>query len=167
VGKRGSEPWPRSTLCYDATFSIWSVRIASDPFDAMKARILLTGKNGQLGWELERMLDASSELKSLDRGDLDLREPASIRKAIRNFQPQIILNAAAYTAVDKAETEEALARAINAEAPPVMAEEAQKAGARGYGYFAEFMGHGRSSAFLQWSRIRSTFRQASPTDSWP
>jgi dTDP-4-dehydrorhamnose reductase len=98
-------------------------------FDVVKPRILLTGKNGQLGWELERMLGASSELKSLDRGDLDLREPASIRKVIRNFQPQIILNAAAYTAVDKAETEEALARAVNADAPAVMAEEAQKVGA--------------------------------------
>lgn len=116
--------------------------MASNLLDVLKPRILLIGKNGQLGWELERVLAASSELKSLDRGDLDLREPASIRRAIRAFQPQIILNAAAYTAVDKAETEEALATAVNAEAPAVMAEDAQRAGALLIHYSTDYVFNG-------------------------
>ena len=76
----------------------------------------------------QRLADAALVAKT--NGDLiDLTRPLEIRRAIRTFQPAFIVNAAAYTAVDKAESEESLARTINAEAPAVMAEEAKKIGA--------------------------------------
>jgi dTDP-4-dehydrorhamnose reductase len=95
----------------------------------MKPAILLIGSNGQVGRELKRMLPRVGEVTSLDRQRLDLTQPEEIRRAIRIFHPNFIVNAAAYTAVDKAESEEFLARAVNAEAPAVMAEEAKKIGA--------------------------------------
>ncbi|HKQ87248.1 MAG TPA: dTDP-4-dehydrorhamnose reductase [Candidatus Acidoferrales bacterium] len=95
----------------------------------MKPKILLTGRNGQVGHELEQLLPAIGETSAFDRQRLDLTNPAELRRVINEIRPQIIVNAAAYTAVDRAESEEALARAINAEAPAVMAEEAKKIGA--------------------------------------
>jgi dTDP-4-dehydrorhamnose reductase len=95
----------------------------------MKPEILLIGSNGQIGRELNGMLPQLGEVKSLDRQQLDLSKPEEIRRAIRAFRPSLIVNAAAYTAVDKAESEEALARAVNAEAPAVMAQEAKTIGA--------------------------------------
>lgn len=95
----------------------------------MKPAILLIGTNGQVGRELNRMLPRIGEVTPLDRQRLDLTQPEEIRRAIRALHPAFIVNAAAYTAVDKAESEEPLARAINAEAPAVMAEEAKKIGA--------------------------------------
>jgi len=105
----------------------------------MKPRILLTGKNGQLGREVERILAGRSELRALGRRELDLAKPDSIRREIRAFQPQIIINAGAYTAVDKAESEEPLARAINADAPAVMAEEAKRIGAALVHYSTDYV----------------------------
>ena len=95
----------------------------------MKPAILLIGTNGQVGRELNRMLPRVGDVTALDRQLLELTKPEEIRRAIRTYRPALIVNAAAYTAVDKAESEEALARAINAEAPAVMAEEAKKIGA--------------------------------------
>jgi dTDP-4-dehydrorhamnose reductase len=95
----------------------------------MKPAILLIGSNGQVGRELNRMLPRIGEVTPLARQQLDLTQPEEIRRAIRKFHPELIVNAAAYTAVDKAESEEPLARAINAEAPAVMAEEAKRLGA--------------------------------------
>jgi dTDP-4-dehydrorhamnose reductase len=95
----------------------------------MKPAILLIGTNGQVGRELNRMLPRLGEVTPLDRQRLDLTKPEEIRRAIRAFHPAFVVNAAAYTAVDKAESEEAVARAINAEAPAVIAEEAKKIGA--------------------------------------
>jgi dTDP-4-dehydrorhamnose reductase len=95
----------------------------------MKPTILLIGTNGQVGRELNSRLPRIAEVTPLDRQRLDLTQPEEIRRAIRALHPAFIVNAAAYTAVDKAESEEALARAINAEAPAVMAEEAKKIGA--------------------------------------
>jgi len=95
----------------------------------MKPAILLIGTNGQVGRELNFMLPRIGEVTALDRQRLDLTQPEEIRRAIRTFHPAFIVNAAAYTAVDKAESEESVARAINAEAPGVMAEEAKKIGA--------------------------------------
>jgi dTDP-4-dehydrorhamnose reductase len=108
----------------------------------MKPRILLTGKNGQLGREVETILAGRSELRALGRRELDLAKPDSIRREIRAFQPQIIINAGAYTAVDKAESEEPLARAINADAPAVMAEEAQTIGAALVHYSTDYVFNG-------------------------
>jgi dTDP-4-dehydrorhamnose reductase len=95
----------------------------------MKPRILLTGKTGQLGSELNRLLPKLGEVIAPDRTELDLREPEQIRQIVRSTNPQLVVNAAAYTAVDAAETDEANALAVNAKAPRVLAEEAKKIGA--------------------------------------
>jgi dTDP-4-dehydrorhamnose reductase len=95
----------------------------------MKPAILLIGSNGQVGRELSELLPRVGEVTALDRQGLDINQPGEIRRAIRACRPGWIVNAAAYTAVDKAESEESLARAINADAPSVMAEEAKKIGA--------------------------------------
>lgn len=92
----------------------------------MRPTILLTGKTGQLGSELNRLLSKLGEVIAPDRNELDLREPEQIREIIRNAKPQLIVNTAAYTAVDAAETDEANASAINAEAPRLLALEAKK-----------------------------------------
>jgi dTDP-4-dehydrorhamnose reductase len=95
----------------------------------MKPTILLTGKTGQLGSELNRLLPKLGEVIAPDRKDLDLREPEKIRQIMRDAKPQLIVNAAAYTAVDAAETDQANALAVNAEAPRLLALEAKKIGA--------------------------------------
>jgi dTDP-4-dehydrorhamnose reductase len=95
----------------------------------MKPVILLIGKTGQIGRELSRLLPCVGEVTSLDRQQLDLAKPEEIRRAIRTYRPTVIVNTAAYTAVDQAESEPELARMINAEAPAVMTEEAKQIGA--------------------------------------
>jgi len=92
-------------------------------------RILITGKNGQLGWELRRTFESLGEVTVLDRGGMDLARPDSIRAVIRDVKPNLIVNAAAYTAVDKAESEPELAMAVNGVAPGILAEEAKNLGA--------------------------------------
>lgn len=94
----------------------------------MTPRILLIGKNGQVGSELIRFF-SPSQLTPLGRHELDLTRPTDIRHTIEEVRPSVIINAAAYTAVDRAEEEEALARAINADAPGVIAAEAKRIGA--------------------------------------
>lgn len=89
-------------------------------------RVLLAGKNGQVGRELEKLLAGMGELTALDRQDLDLSNIDSIRGKIRQLRPDVIVNAAAYTAVDKAESEPELAMAVNGVAPGIMAEEAMR-----------------------------------------
>src|ERR1700676_5342814 len=95
----------------------------------MKPAILLTGKTGQLGSELHRLLPRLGEVIALDRKELDLSEPEKIRQIMRNVKPQLVVNAAAYTAVDAAETDECNALSVNAEAPHLLALEAKKIGA--------------------------------------
>jgi dTDP-4-dehydrorhamnose reductase len=95
----------------------------------MTVRILLTGKHGQVGSELARLLAPAVELTALGRRELDLARPDDIRRAVAETRPDLIINAAAYTAVDQAEKEESLARAVNADAPGVIAEEGKKIGA--------------------------------------
>jgi dTDP-4-dehydrorhamnose reductase len=112
----------------------------------MKPAILLIGNNGQVGRELNRMLPPLGEVQSLGREQLDLSRPEAIRRAIRTFRPNLIVNAAAYTAVDKAETEQDLARAVNAEAPAVMAEEAKKIGAFLVHYSTDYVFDGTKSS---------------------
>jgi len=96
-------------------------------------KILLLGKNGQVGWELQRSLSVLGELVALDRHSAehcgDLAQPEGLRETVRTLRPHLIVNAAAHTAVDKAESEPALAHAINAHAPAVLAEEAARLGA--------------------------------------
>jgi len=91
-------------------------------------RILLTGANGQVGWELRKTLAPLGSITALGRAELDLLDEASIREAVRAAKPEAIVNAAAYTAVDKAESERDAAFAVNATAPGILAEEAKRAG---------------------------------------
>ena len=92
-------------------------------------KLLLLGKNGQVGWELQRALAPLGELIALDSQDADFAQPESLAATVRAVAPDIIVNAAAYTAVDKAESEPALAMAVNATAPAVLAREAAALGA--------------------------------------
>jgi dTDP-4-dehydrorhamnose reductase len=92
-------------------------------------KLLLTGHNGQVGFELRRALAVLGEVIAIDSEDCDLADEAAIRRVLRDLRPDVIVNPAAYTAVDKAESEQALARAINARAPGVLAEEAKTLGA--------------------------------------
>jgi dTDP-4-dehydrorhamnose reductase len=87
--------------------------------------ILLTGKNGQVGWELQRTLMPLGKVVALDADDLDLANPDAIRQTVKSIRPDIIVNPAAYTSVDKAESEPELAYAVNGIAPGILAEEAQ------------------------------------------
>jgi len=84
-------------------------------------RILLTGVNGQVGWELQRTLAPLGEVVAADRSRLDLSDTAGIRRSVAAIAPDLIVNPAAYTAVDKAESEPGLAHAINAAAPGELA----------------------------------------------
>jgi dTDP-4-dehydrorhamnose reductase len=92
-------------------------------------RILITGSAGQLGLELQRSFADYGQILAHDRDTVDLTVPADVRDLVRSTAPDIILNAAAYTAVDKAETDLDAARAANALAPRTLAEEAHRAGA--------------------------------------
>jgi dTDP-4-dehydrorhamnose reductase len=105
----------------------------------MKPVILLTGKNGQIGWELLRFLPQLGEVVALDRNQLDLSKPNDISRTIREVRPQLIVNAAAYTAVDQAETDIEMASAVNGEAPGLMAKEAKKIGAALVHYSTDYV----------------------------
>ena len=87
-------------------------------------KILLLGKNGQVGWELQRTLAPLGSVIALGRQELDLLDLNAMRDTVRAVKPDLIVNAAAYTAVDKAEEEPDLAMAINGTAPGILAEEA-------------------------------------------
>ena len=93
-------------------------------------RILLIGSQGQVGSELRQSLASLGELTTLNRQNLDLSDAGAVSQAIAQIHPDVIVNAAAYTAVDKAETEKELAFAINAIAPKIMAESAAKLDAK-------------------------------------
>ena len=95
----------------------------------MTNRILLTGADGQLGHELQQTLASWGEVIALTRQELDLSQGEQIRQLVRQIRPSMIVNSAAYTAVDKAESEVELAQAVNGTAPKIMAEEAEKIGA--------------------------------------
>lgn len=92
-------------------------------------RVLLTGAGGQVGAEMARELGGRAEVASFDRAALDLADPDAIVAKVRDVRPKVIVNAGAYTAVDRAEEELEAARAINARAPRILAEEARRLGA--------------------------------------
>lgn len=102
-------------------------------------RILLTGKDGQLGFELQRSLAPLGDLVAVGREDCDLANPNEIRQLIWNVAPAVIVNAAAYTAVDQAELEPAIAHAINGTAPGVLGEEASLIGALVVHYSTDYV----------------------------
>jgi dTDP-4-dehydrorhamnose reductase len=112
----------------------------------MNPTILLIGKSGQVGGELSRLLPEIGELVAPDRRDIDLGKPESIRRVVREVRPQIIVNAAAYTAVDVAEAEQKTAYAVNAEAPGLLAQEAKLLGALLVHYSTDYVFDGLKRA---------------------
>ena len=106
-------------------------------------KILLLGKNGQVGWELQRALMPLGEIIALDSAQLNLADTHALRQRVQDINPQIIVNAAAYTAVDKAETDADTAMAINGIAPGILAEEAKKIGALLVHYSTDYIYDGR------------------------
>jgi dTDP-4-dehydrorhamnose reductase len=109
-------------------------------------KILLTGKDGQVGWELRRSLSVLGQVSALGREDLDLSNPDFVRRVVREIRPHLIVNAAAYTAVDRAESEEPLAYAINAIAPGILAEEARSLGAGLVHYSTDYVFDGEKAS---------------------
>lgn len=96
---------------------------------SIPGRVLIVGGAGQLGRELQRSFGGFGEIVAVDRESVDLAVPEPIRALVQQVRPSVILNAAAYTAVDRAESERELAMAVNADAPRVLAEEARQKGA--------------------------------------
>ena len=113
-------------------------------------RILLTGRNGQVGWELVRALAPLGKVIALGRGELDLASADSIAQAVRDTRPEVIVNAAAYTAVDRAESEPELATRVNAIAPGILAEEARRLGALLVHYSTDYVFDGaKDGAYME------------------
>lgn len=114
-------------------------------------KILLFGKNGQVGWELQRSLASLGEVIALDRSSTDFRgnlaELISLKETILTIAPDIIVNAAAYTAVDKAESEPDIAQLINADAPHVIALAAKEIGALLIHYSTDYVFSGSGDWF--------------------
>jgi len=108
-------------------------------------KILLTGATGQVGWELRKTLAPLGEVKAFDRFGLDLADAPVIVATVRALQPEVIVNAAAYTAVDKAESERDQAFAVNATAPRVLAEEAKRIRALLVHYSTDYVFDGAKS----------------------
>jgi dTDP-4-dehydrorhamnose reductase len=102
-------------------------------------KILLTGKNGQLGFELQRALAPLGEVVAVGTQDCNLADADALRALVRRVAPDVIVNPAAYTAVDKAESDEATARAVNAAAPAILGEEGAKLGALVIHYSTDYV----------------------------
>ncbi|BAY92956.1 MULTISPECIES: dTDP-4-dehydrorhamnose reductase [unclassified Tolypothrix] len=122
-------------------------------------RILLTGVTGQVGWELQRTLMTLGEIIAVERSashpslQIDLAQPETIRRLIRDIKPDLIINPAAYTAVDKAESEPDLAMAINGIAPGIIAEEAKRIGAVVIHYSTDYVFDGnKTTAYTEQDR---------------
>lgn len=108
-------------------------------------KILLLGKNGQVGWELQRSLSVLGEVVALDRHSTpcgDLSQPERLAQTVRELRPDVIVNAAAHTAVDKAESEVDLARTLNAAAPAALAKAAVETGAWLVHYSTDYVFNG-------------------------
>jgi len=106
-------------------------------------RILITGANGQVGFELQRALAPLGEIFACDRQQLDLADLANLNTVLERFQPEVIVNPAAYTAVDRAETEQDAAMAINATAPALLASWAAKHNALLVHYSTDYVYDGK------------------------
>jgi len=108
-------------------------------------KILLTGASGQIGHELQKSLQGFGEIVAPERTQMNLADMAQVRDVIRSVRPTLIVNPAAYTAVDLAESEPDLAMRINAEAPAVMAEDAARLGAALVHYSSDYVFDGRKT----------------------
>ena len=109
-------------------------------------KIVLFGKNGQLGWELERSLPLLGTVISVDREELDLCDLHAVQQALQELKPDLVINASAYTDVDRAERESELTIKVNALAPGVMAETARKLGAVLVHYSTDYVFDGKKSS---------------------
>ncbi len=113
-------------------------------------KILLIGKTGQVGWELGRTLAAAGEVVALDSSQLNLTDTQQLRTTLRVIAPDVIVNAAAYTAVDQAEAESDLAMVVNGIAPGVMAEEATRSNALLIHYSTDYVfDGGKTGAYTE------------------
>ena len=113
-------------------------------------KILLLGKDGQVGWELQRALVPLGELTALNRAECDLANPAQIQAALEQYEPEVIVNAAAYTAVDKAETDQAMARRINVDAVAELALYAREMGSLLVHYSTDYVFDGnKTEAYVE------------------
>lgn len=108
-------------------------------------KLLVTGCNGQVGWHLQRTLVPMGEVLAIDIEQVDLTDLNAVGKTVRDFAPDVIVNAAAYTAVDKAESEPDLARAINVAAPGKLAEECARTGALMIHYSTDYVYDGNKA----------------------
>jgi len=109
-------------------------------------RILMTGANGQVGWHLQRSLAPMGEVLAIDVEQVDLTDLEAVSRTVREFAPDLVANAAAYTAVDKAESEPELARAINAQAPARLAQECARSGALMVHYSTDYVYNGSKTS---------------------
>ncbi|MDR1944043.1 MAG: dTDP-4-dehydrorhamnose reductase [Synergistaceae bacterium] len=110
------------------------------------ARFLLIGRRGQVGWELRRSLLPYGEVEARSSDELNLLDQSAVREAVRAFRPDAIINAAAYTAVDRAESERDVCRALNSLAPGVLAEEAERLGAWVVHYSTDYVFNGKKES---------------------
>jgi len=108
----------------------------------MSLRLLITGANGQVGWHLQRSLGTMGEILAIDIEQVDLTDLDAVSRTVREFAPHVVANAAAYTNVDKAESEPELARAINVGAPGRIAEECARSGALLIHYSTDYVYNG-------------------------
>lgn len=108
-------------------------------------QILLFGAQGQLGWELQRTLAPLGKVTAVDLQEVDISQPEAIRAKINEIKPKILVNAAAYTAVDKAEEQPDIAQSVNCLAPATMAEEAKKNNALFVHYSTDYVFSGETS----------------------
>ncbi len=109
-------------------------------------KILLLGANGQVGWELQRSLASLGEMKACGRKEADLENLETVRESIRAYSPDLIINTAAYTAVDRAESEPEIACNINARAVACLADEAKRLGALLIHYSTDYIFDGKKFA---------------------
>jgi dTDP-4-dehydrorhamnose reductase len=113
-------------------------------------KILLIGKNGQVGWELRRTLAPLAEVVAVDYPEINFTDAPALRQFVAATRPAVVVNAAAYTAVDKAETEAELCRQVNAVAPGILAEEAKKLGALMVHYSTDYIFDGtKTSPYIE------------------
>ena len=122
-------------------------------------RVLLLGNFGQLGWELNRTLAPLGDLVAIDYPEIDLRDVESLRGMIASAHPQVIVNATAYTAVDKAESEAEIAQAINTQAPRIMAEEAQRINALLIHYSTDYVFDGGKGSDYREDEVANPLNQ--------
>jgi dTDP-4-dehydrorhamnose reductase len=109
-------------------------------------KIVIVGRNGQLAWEASQRFEGLGQVISIGRPELDLMNIEGVRAEIRRIKPSVLVNAAAYTAVDQAESEPKAAMKVNSEAPAVMAEEAKRLGALFVTYSTDYVFDGMKAA---------------------